>query len=198
MSHALPVPFLAQLWCCEGKLLPALRSLHFAAVLHGAACTAIYGRPVDRLSTEYVKCSIRAAHSVRSALATPEDSPTGGSPGGPFMDQVIVDSLKAGLLSQAGEQQNSDSDDHPTSSTFTRTVSRFSTRRGSSRLVSRRQSDSASVRGSTLEASPPYQNKSLSHDPVQIKAADWAVCCICALQERLHSVTQQPEQVQGA
>ena len=78
------------------------------------------------------------------------------------MDQVIVDSLKAGLLSQAGEQQNSDSDDHPTSSTFTRTVSRFSTRRGSSRLVSRRQSDSASVRGSTVKALPPYQNTSLS------------------------------------
>ena len=113
------------------------------------------------------------------------------------MDQVIVDSLKAGLLSQAGEQQNSDSDDQPTSSTFTRTVSRFSTRRGSSRLVSRRQSDSASVRGSTVKALPPYQNTSLSHDPVQIKAADRAVNRNRALQERLHPVTQQPEQAQG-
>ena len=61
------------------------------------------------------------------------------------MDQVIIDSLKAGLLSQAGEQQSEDSDEHPSSSTFTRTVSRFSTRRGS-RLLSRRQSDSATVR----------------------------------------------------
>ena len=61
------------------------------------------------------------------------------------MDQVIVNSLKEGLLAQKSEQMPSDSDDQPSSSTFTRTVSRFSTRRGSSRLLSRRASGSASV-----------------------------------------------------